>query len=165
MTETASPHRTFPLYKLTLTLLGIAVTLTVFILYLQTRHAFHHIILPLVAIAVPGELQVDDGSLTLPATLKLTGLSYQQSDKGLSLQISQLTLQISVMAWLREHLLLVEELDLKNGNLHINSKATQPPQESKTTGPTVGKITLLVPLAIQRARLENITLSILVSDI
>lgn len=160
MTETTSRHRTFPLYKLTLSLLGIAVTLTAFTLYLQTRHAFHHIILPLMATAVPGELQIDDGSLTLPATLKLTGLSYQQSDKSLSLQISQLTLQISVMAWLREHLLLVEELDLKNGTLHINSRATQPPQESETTGTTVKKITLLVPLAVQRARLENITLSI-----
>ena len=64
------------------------------------------------------------------------------------------------MAWLREHLLLVEELDLKDGNLRITSGMTPPPQEGETTVTTAGKTALMVPLAIQRARLENITLSI-----
>ena len=160
MTGSGSNHRHPLLRKLSLSLFLMILFLAAFVLYLQTRHAFRHIIIPLVATVVPGKLQVNDGSLTFPATLKLAGLSYQQPEVGLSLQIDQLLVRISVMAWLREHLLLVEELDLEGGNLHMSSGMTPPPQDGETTVTTAGKTTLMVPFAIQRARLENITLSI-----
>ena len=83
------------------------------------------------AAVVPGELRVNNGSLTFPATLEFTGLSYQLSERGLSLQIDQLLLRISVMAWLREHLLVVEELDLENGNLHMASGMTRLRKEAQ----------------------------------
>jgi len=90
MTDTGSSHGHPLLRNLSLFLLGMILLLVVFVLYLQTQHAFRHIILPLVAAVVPGELRVNTGSLTFPATLELTGLSYQQPKRGLSLQIDQL---------------------------------------------------------------------------
>ena len=160
MTGSGSNHRHPLLRKLGLSLFGVILVLAAFVFYLQTRHAFRHIIIPLVSAVVPGKLEVNDGSLTFPATLELEGLSYQQPEVGLSLQIDQLLFRISLMAWLREHILLVEELDLKDGNLRITSGMTPPPQEGETTVTTVGKTALMVPLAIQHARLENVTLSI-----
>lgn len=160
MTDTGSSHR-HPLFrKLSLFLFGIILLLAAFVLYLQTQHAFGHIILPLVAAVVPGELRVNNGSLTLPATLELTGLSYQQPERGLSLQIDQLLCRISVMAWLREHLLFVEELDLKNGNLRMASGMTPPPQEGETAVAPAPKTAVMIPFVVQRARLDHITLSI-----
>ena len=160
MTGSASNHRHPLLRKLSLFLFWMVLLLAAFVFYLQTGHAFRHIIIPLVSAVVPGKLQVNDGSLTFPATLELAGLSYQQPAVGLSLQIDQLLVRISLMAWLREQLLLVEELDLENGNLRMASGMTTPPQEGETAVATAGKTALMVPLAIQRARLENITLSI-----
>jgi len=160
MTDTGSSHRHPLLRKLSLFLLGMVLLLAAFVLYLQTQHAFRHIIVPLVAAVVPGELRVSNGSLTFPATLELTGLSYQRPDGGLSLQIDQILCRISVMAWLREHLLVVEELELEHGNLHIVSGMIRPPQEGETAVETVSKTAAMVPLAIQRARLDHSTLSI-----
>jgi hypothetical protein len=160
MTSSGSNHRHPLLRKLSLFLFWMILFLAAFVFYLQTGHAFRHIIIPLVSAVVPGKLQVNDGSLTFPATLELAGLSYQQPEGGLSLQIDRLLFRISLMAWLREHLLLVEELDLENGNLRMASGMATPPQKGETTVATAGKTVLMVPLAIQRARLENITLSI-----
>src|SRR5215510_14341968 len=160
MTDTDSSHRHPLLRKLSLFLLGMMLLLAAFVLYLQTQHAFRHIIVPLVAAVVPGELRVSNGSLTFPATLELTGLSYQQPERGLSLQIDQLLCRISVMAWLREHLLFVEELDLENGNLHMVSGMTPPSQEGETAAGTAPKTAVMVPFVVQRARLDHITLSI-----
>lgn len=159
MTATDATHRHLLLRKLSLFLFGMVLFLAAVTFYLQTRHAFQHVIIPLVSAVVPGDLRVEDGLLTFPATLKLAGLSYQQPDVGLSVQIDQLLVQISVMAWLRDRLLLVEELNLKNGNLHMASGMPPPPQESNPTVATAGKTAVMVPFAVQRARLENITLS------
>ena len=101
MTGTESGRRQLLLRKLSFFLLGMAVFLTVFFFYFQTKHAFKHILVPIVAAVVPGELHVQDGSLSFPATLTLTGLSYQQPDVGLSLNIDQLLIRISVMGWVR----------------------------------------------------------------
>ena len=64
------------------------------------------------------------------------------------------------MAWLREHLLFVEELDLENGNLHMASGMTPSPQEGETAVATAGKAAVMIPFVVQRARLDHITLSI-----
>src|SRR5215510_8320776 len=118
MTDTGSNHRHPLLRTLSLLLLGMLL-LTAFVLYVQTQHAFRHIILPLVAANVPGEVGVSNGSLTFPATLELTGVSYQRPERGLSLRIDRILCRISVLAWLRERLLLVEELNLEHGDLSI----------------------------------------------
>jgi hypothetical protein len=160
MTDTA-PSYPHPLFrKLSLFLFGTVLFLAACVWYLQTQHAFRHIIIPLVATGVPGELRVNNGSLTFPATLELTGLSYQQPEVKLSLQIDRLRCRVSVLAWLREHLLFVEELDLENGNLHMALGMTPPPQEGKTAVATAGKTAAMVPFVVQRARLDHVTLSI-----
>ena len=159
MTDTRS-SRPHPLLRnLSLFLLGMILFLAACAWYLQTQHAFRHILVPLVAAVVPGELRVNNGSLTFPATLELTGLSYQRPEMGLSLQIDQLLFRISVMAWLREHLLFVEELDLENGELHVASGLTPPPQGVSTVA-RAGKPAVMIPFVIQRARLDHITVSI-----
>ena len=146
--------------KFLLVLSGIGLCLASLTLYLQTQHAFKHLIVPLLERFIPGQLEIQKGSLTFPAALKLAGLSYQQPDVGLSVQIDQLLVQISVMAWLRQRLLLVEALDLKNGKLHMTSGMTSPPQQRHPTVTTSGTTAVMVPFAVQRARLENVTLSI-----
>ena len=156
------PH---PLLRnLSLFLFGMILFLAACVLYLQTQHAFRHIINPIVTALVPGDLRVHNGSLTFPATFQVTGLSYQRPEMGLSLQIDQLLFRISVMAWLREHLLFVDELDLENGNLHIALGMTPPPQGGESTVITAGKTAVMVPFVVQRARLNHITLSVQAGD-
>lgn len=160
MTDTASSRPHLLLRNLSLFLFGIILFLAACVWYLQTQHAFRHIIIPLVAATVPGELRVNNGSLTFPATLELTGLSYQQPEVKLSLQIDRLRCRVSLLAWLREHLLFVEELDLENGNLHMALGMTPPPQEGKAAVATAGKTAAIIPFVVQRARLDHVTLSI-----
>ena len=164
MTDTGSSHPHSLLRKLSLFLFGMILFLAACVLYLQSQHAFRHIIVPLVAAVVPGDLRVNNGSLTFPATLQVTGLSYQRPEMGLSLQIDQLLFRISVMAWLREHLLFVEELDLENGNLQMASGMIPPPQKGETAVATAGKTAVMIPFVVQRARLDHITLSIQAGD-
>lgn len=160
MTDTGS-SRPHPLLRnLSLFLFGMILFLAACVWYLQTQHAFRHILVPLVAAVVPGELRVNNGSLTFPATLELTGLSYQRPEMGLSLQIDQLHFRISMMAWLREHLLFVEELDLENGKLHMASGMTPSPQGGESTVATADKPAVVIPFVVQRARLDHITVSI-----
>jgi len=164
MTDTASSRPHALLRTLSIFLFGIILFLAACVWYLQTQHAFRHIIIPLVAAGVPGELRVNNGSLTFPATLELTGLSYQQPEVKLSLQIDRLFCRVSLLAWLRERLLFVEELDLENGNLHMALGMTPPPQEGKTAVATAGKTAAMIPFVVQRARLDHITLSIQAGD-
>ncbi|HEU0069111.1 MAG TPA: hypothetical protein VFQ26_07630, partial [Nitrospiraceae bacterium] len=160
MVDTA-PSYPHPLFrKLSLFLFGMIFFLVACLWYLQTQHAFRHVIVPLVAAAVPGELRVNNGSLTFPATLELAGLSYQQPEVRLSLQIDRLLCRISLLAWLREHLLFVEELDLENGNLHMALGMTPPPPVGETAVATAGKTAAMIPFVVQRARLDHVTLSI-----
>jgi len=158
MTGTDPGHRRPLLRKLSFFLLGMAVLLTVFFFYFQTKHAFKHILVPIVAAVLPGELHVQDGSLSFPATLTLTGFSYQQPDVGLSLNIDRLLIRVSVMAWLREHLFLVEELDLTDGQLRMTSRIPSSTQGDATTA--AGNRARMAPFAVQHARLDNITVSI-----
>ncbi len=160
MTDTGSDHHVSLLRTLSLLLLGIVLFLAGLVLYLQTSHAFQNIILPLVAARVPGDLRINNGSLTFPATLELTGVSYQQPERGQSLQIDKLHVRISVMAWLREHLLFIEELDVENGNLHLSLGMTRPPQQGDTTVATAGETTVMIPIAVQHARVNHVALSI-----
>ncbi len=160
MRDTRSRRPDPLLRNLSLFLLGMILFLAACAWYLQTQHAFRHILVPLMAAVVPGELRVNNGLLTFPATLEFTGLSYQLSEMGLSLQIDQLLLRISVMAWLREHLLVVEELDLENGKLHVASGMIPPPQGGASTVASAGKTAVMIPFVIQRARLDHITVSI-----
>jgi hypothetical protein len=164
MTDTGSSHPHSLLRKLSLFLFGMILFLAACVLYFQSQHAFRHIIVPLVAAVVPGDLRVNNGSLTFPATLQVTGLSYQRPEMGLSLQIDQLLLRISVMAWLREHLLFVEELDLENGNLQMASGMIPPPQKGEIAVATAGKTAVMIPFVVQRARLDHIALSIQAGD-
>lgn len=158
MTGTESGRRQLLLRKLSFFLLGMAVFLTVFFFYFQTKHAFKHILVPIVAAVLPGDLHLQDGSLSFPATLTLTGLSYQQPDVGLSLNIDRLLIRISVMAWVREHLFLVEELDLTDGQLRMTSRIPSSTQGDATT--RAGNRARMVPLAVQHAHLDNIIVSI-----
>lgn len=159
MPGTDPGHRQPLFRKLRFFLLGMALFLIVSLFYLYTRHAFNHFLVPIVAAVLPGQLQVQDGSLSFPATVTLTGLSYQQPDVGLSLNIDRLLVRISVMAWLREHLLLVEQFDLTDGQLRITSQMPSSTQEIATTT-TASSRARMVPFAIQRARLERITVSL-----
>src|SRR5688572_2454551 len=145
MTDTGSNHRHSRLRTLSVVLFGIVLFLAICVLYFQTPHAFRYIILPFVAAGVPGELRVNNGSLTFPATLELTGVSYQQSEAGVSLQIDKLLCRISVMAWLLEHILYIEELNLKNGNLHMTSGMTRSPNKSKTAVVTANGTAMMIP--------------------
>ena len=160
MTDTGSDHHVSLLRTLSLFLLGIVLFLAGLVLYLQTPHAFRNIILPLVAARVPGDLRINNGSLTFPATLELTGISYQQPERGQSLQIDKLHVRISVMAWLREDLLFIEELDVENGNLHLSLGMATPPQQGETTLTTAGETTVMIPIAVQHARVNHVALSI-----
>jgi len=145
-------------------LTGSALLLVVLALYVQTQHSFKHVIVPLVGSFIPGELEVESGSLSFPATLELTGLSYRHPEAGLSVQIDLLRLRLAAIPFLRERLLLFDELMVGHGAIRYTKGETARSEKDKTavglSGPTLpGR-----RWAVRRGQIDRMTVSIRTED-
>ncbi|BFU96520.1 MAG: protein of unknown function [Nitrospira sp.] len=119
MTGARSTRRYPNLRSIGYVLFGSGLCLILFVLYLQTTHAFTHVIVPLVDSLLPGDLHAENGSLTLPAAVDVTGLSYQEPDIGLALNVGRLHLSLSAMRSLRERLLFIDDVMIDHAEIGI----------------------------------------------
>ena len=129
-------------------------------LYLQTPHAFTHVIIPLVQKYVPGQIDVEHGSITFPAMIELRGLSYQHQESGLSVHSTRLLLRVSAIRLLWDRELLIEDLNLDQSEVRFEPEPRQPIQEEQAAQPS-GKVDiLLLPLGVRRMTANDLTISI-----
>ena len=129
-------------------------------LYLQTQHAFKHLIVPLVERFIPGQLEIQKGSLTFPAAVELTAMSYHDPETGLSVQSDRFFLRVSAMTLLRHRELLVEDLTLERGEVRITRKSKPGSSTDRKTETPGNKSLLLLPGTVQRLHMNGLTLSI-----
>lgn len=155
------PRGWFPSWrKFVLAFLGFVLILASLVLYLQTQHAFKHVIVPFIEKTVPGHFDAEQGSLTFPGMIQLAGLSYDDPDSGLTVRINRLFLRVSAFALLKDRELLVEDLAIEHGDVRIATEPARTRQDSQVTQPS-GKMTVLaLPLAIQRVQVNDVTVSI-----
>lgn len=129
MTGARSTRRYQSLRTIGYVLFWVSLCLIAFVGYLQTPHAFTHVIVPFINSMFPGDLQVENGSLTLPASVEATGLSYRQPDTGVSVSVDRLHLSFAAMESLRQRRFFVDEATIDHGDIRI----VLPPQEGETT--------------------------------
>jgi len=129
-------------------------------LYVQTQHSFKHVIIPLVGSFIPGELQVESGSLRFPATLELTGLSYRHQEAGLSAQIDLLRLRLAAIPLLRERLLFFDELMIGHGEIQYRKGGTALSEKDRTTVDLPGPILPGLRWAVRLGRIDRMTVSV-----
>lgn len=119
MTGARSTRRHSSLRTIGYVLFGSGLCLVLLVLYLQTSHAFTHVIVPLADILLPGDLEAENGSLTLPATVDVTGFSYREPDIGLIANVGRLHLSLAGMASLREWTLVVDDVRIDHGEIGL----------------------------------------------
>ncbi|GKS59323.1 hypothetical protein YTPLAS18_28500 [Nitrospira sp.] len=149
--------RRHPLIRTLLVLLLVLVVVFIGLAsYLQTRHAFQYVVLPLVTRLLPGELRVGDGSLSFPATLEAADVSYTRAEGGLSLQIDRLLVRVSVSTSIRQRILLVEQAEIDGGRLAASSEPSMTsPGESRTS---IASPARLPPIGFRHISLKNLAL-------
>jgi hypothetical protein len=156
---TANGHgRVSLLRKLGLFLLLALVLLASLLFYLQTRPGFRHVIVPLAAKLTGARLEVRDGLLSLLGSLEVDGLTYEDPASGILLDAEWLALRATPWSFFTEGVPRIDDLELKKANLRVVVRpgpagALVHEAESERSQ-AIG----LVPVAIERARLEDVTL-------
>jgi hypothetical protein len=145
--------------------LGVIVLVTLVLLesllfYLQTRHGFRHVILPLVAKLAGGRLQVRDGHLSLLGTLKVDGVVYEDPAAEISFDAERVVLRATPWSFVMEDVPRIVDLEVKKANLRVVVRSGPTAEPTKETdGEQAVKLPLL-PVAVERARLEDVTATV-----
>jgi len=151
MTGACSTRRYQSLRTIGYVLFGFSLSLIAFVGYLQTPHAFTHVIVPLINGMLPGDLQVENGSLTLPASVEATGLSYRQPDTGVSVSVDRLHLSLAARESLRQRLLFVDEATIDHGDIRIDLSS----QKGETTVATAASDSAPLRWAVRRLHVDG----------
>src|SRR5215831_10649388 len=164
MTDATRHDRPFFLGKLGLFFLIALVLLVSLLLYLQTRHGFRHVIVPLAAKLTGARLEVRDGLLSLRGTLEVDGLVYDDSMVGLSFEAERVALHAAPWSFLKEGVPRIEDLELTRAKLRmvLRPEPTGGPVQEPDTRPA-GTLRLL-PITIEQARFDDVTVSMVEGD-
>ena len=160
MTAASRHGRLSLLGKLGLLFMVTLVLLVSLLFYVQTRHGFRSLIVPLAVTLTGAKLEVRDGLLSLLGALEVEGLLYEDPTSGVSFNADKVALHAVPWSFITEGMPRIDELDLKRANLRIVLRpglATEPARE-EDMGPatTVWQI----PVAIERARFDDVTVAV-----
>jgi len=164
MTVAARYNRLSLLRKLGLLFLLTLVMFANLFLYLQTRHGFRHVLVPLAAQLTGAKVEVRDGWLSLLGALEVDGLVYEDSVSGISIDAERVALRAAPWSFIEEGVPRIDELELTRANIRIVPRpgsVEEPVQEPDTES---GKALPLVPVAIERARFEDVTVTVVQGD-
>ena len=157
----ASRHgRMSLLGKLGLLFLVVLVVLASVLFYVQTRHGFRTLIVPLAVTLTGAKLEVKDGRLSLMGSLEVEGLLYEDPMSGVSFAVEQVALRAVPWSFITEGVPRIDELELKRANLRIVLRpgpATKPVREEDMGSAVVIR---QIPVAIERARFEDVTVAV-----
>ena len=142
-----------------LVILGSLLLLGSLLAYLQTRHAFRHVIVPIVSALAPGELRVRDGALSWTGTLELEGLAYENPEAGVTFDADRLFIALSLRSLLTGRLPVIRDLTLRQSTVTLDMTAKQAvPGEPAPSKP--GQAPWLIPVAVERGLIEGLTLTV-----
>src|SRR6185295_4429661 len=148
------------LKKFGLFFMGALVLIMSLLFYVQTRHGFHHLLVPLVVKFTGTKVEARDGRLSLLGTLRVDELLYQDPKTGISFAVERVTLRAVPWSFMTEGAPRIEELEIKGANLKM---VHQPGQETESVleekmEPAFRPI--LVFVAIERARFDDVTVTL-----
>src|SRR4029078_5217256 len=116
----ASRHgRLSLLRKLGLLFMVMLVLLMSLLFYVQTRHGFRYLIVPLAVKLTGAKLEVQDGLLTLMGALEVDGLLYEDTTSGVAFEVERGAFPAVPWSFLTESVPRIDELELKRANLRI----------------------------------------------
>jgi hypothetical protein len=139
---------------------GTGLLLAMLVLYIQTQHAFKHLIVPLVTRSIPGQLEIQNGSLTFPAGVELASLSYHNPETGLSVQSDRFLLRVSASALLWHRELLVEDLTIEQGEVQMTKESKPASRSNQQPKAETGESVLLLPWTVHRLHVNGLSISI-----
>ena len=160
MTPASRHGRLSLLAKLGLFVMVALVLLASLLFYMQTRHGFRHLIVPLAVKLTGAKLEARDGLLSLLGALEVDELLYEDPMSGVSFAAEQVALRAVPWSFMTEGVPRIDELELKRANLRIVLRpglATEPVRE-EDMGPAVA--IRPIPVAIERARFEDVTVTV-----
>ncbi|WP_455378882.1 hypothetical protein, partial [Petrachloros mirabilis] len=155
---TANTHtRLSLLSKISLILLTCFIALGSLLFYLQTRHGFRHVIIPVASKFTGAKLEAQDGFISLLGELEAERLVFEGPSSGISFNAERLAIRARPWSILSEGIPQIDDLELKKANLHvvIPPGAEDIPVEEKDIEPS-GKIGF-IPVAVERANFEELT--------
>ena len=122
MTLVSRQGRLSLLRKLGLVFLVLLISVTILLVYAQTRHAFRHLLIPLAVHVTGAKLDVRDGQLSLRGALEADGLMYEDAAAGVSIDAERLVLNMTPWSFVKEGVLQIDNLELKEANLRIGHR-------------------------------------------
>ncbi len=153
-------HRKSPLRTTLIWLVGLVGLVVCLLVYVQSRHGFQHLVLPVAALLMPGDLEARDGFLTLHPTLHVEGVTYDDAAAGLSVHAERLVLALSLKSLLAGPFLLVENLELAQAEVQVRPGTRATEESVDAAAAHTERALPVVPLAIRRARVEGVSLTV-----
>lgn len=160
MTDVIRHDRLSLLGKLVLFFLVALVLFASLLFYVQTRHGFRHVVVPLAAKLTGAKLEARDGRLSLLGTLEVDGLVYDDPASGVSFDAEWLVLHVTPWSFIEEGVPQIDDLELKGANLRIVHRpgpVEEPLQEQDRES---AETLRLIPIAIERARFEDVSVTV-----
>lgn len=146
------------LRKLGLVLLVGLVLLASLLFYLQTRHGFRHVIVPLAAKLTGARLEARDGLLSLLGSIEVDGLIYDNPKSGVLFDVERLTLRAAPWSLLSEGVPRIEDLELKKASIRVVSRPAPAGGPVQKADSERSEAIQFVPVAIERARFEDVSI-------
>ncbi len=144
--------------------LGLLILLLGTLAYVQTRHGFRHVVVPLAEVFLPGTLEVRDGFVDLPGTLELEGLRYVDLNAGVEVVAERAFTVVSVLSLLGSGPPVVHELEVDDAQLALTLPQDEEQQEPAAEPRRAGELALL-PLVVKHGRINGLDISIRSGDV
>ncbi len=143
--------------------LGLLIFLVGTVTYLQTRHGFRHVVVPLVEVFLPGALEVRDGFVDLPDTLEVEGLRYVDLDAGVEVVAERAFTVVSVLSLLGSGPPVIDALEVTDAKLALMLPQEENQPETAAAPRGAGALVLL-PLVVKQGRIDGLDVSIRAGD-
>lgn len=145
------------LKQLAFLVLAMLLLMTGLLAYLQTRHGFRHLIIPLVAHVTGATINAYDGRLSLFGALDVERLAYEDAALGVAFDVEQMTLSVLPASLFMNQVPRIHDLDLKQANLRLKSRPGSSSEPSLQPSMRSLEAVPVIPVTIERARLQNVT--------
>lgn len=147
------------LSALRLVLVGLIAVL-MFAFYVQTRHGFRHVILPLMSGTVPETFTIRDGALRLRGSLELDGFRYGNAITGVSVEAERVFVRLSLLSLVRDRIPLIHELQIQRATISLSPPQVKSVESGKMIPPPRGSDSMIVPVVIERGHVEDMRIVI-----
>lgn len=127
------------------------------VLYLQTRHGFRHVLLPLVASTLKAQVQARDGFVSLSGTVNVEGLTFADEARAVLVDAERIFLDLSLPSLIGGRAPLILSLDVTKATV-VLTRTAAPEDGAREEKPATGPPALMIPVAVERGRIDRFTL-------